>query len=456
MTRELARWRLSLFTLSFVVGIGMASWVTRTPAVRDGLGASTATMGLVLFGLSVGSMAGVLAGGPLVRRAGTRRVIVGGAGFLAAGVAVVALGAAAGSAPAVFAGLALFGMGSGSGEIALNIDGAELERRLRRPVLPAQHGSFSLGTLVGALVGIVLTAASVPVPWHLLGCAAVMVALAGWAVRGLPEASLGRRVVADDPVAGTAAVDAVVDALVEDGLPAATRGGATPDGATPDRSTPGVVPVPAGRPVWRDPALVLLGVALLALAFAEGSANDWLPLLTVDGLGLSEAGGSMVFAAFAAVMTIGRFSGQVLVARMGSPRVLVASVVTSAVGVLLVSYAPHPAVLVGGVALWGLGASLGFPVAISVAGEDPDRPHERVSAVATAGYLAFLVGPPVLGLLGEQHGLRTAILLVVALLALALAALSVRSRLLASARRTPVPASLDDARPGTAPDGAVR
>lgn len=453
MTRELARWRLSLFTLSFVVGIGMASWVTRTPAVRDGLGASTATMGLVLFGLSVGSMAGVLAGGPLVRRAGTRRVIVAGAGFLAAGVAVVALGAAAGSAPTVFAGLALFGMGSGSGEIALNIDGAELERRLRRPVLPAQHGSFSLGTLVGALVGIVLTAASVPVPWHLLGCAAVMVALAGWAVRGLPEASLGRRAVAGDPVVGVAVVDATVDAAVGDQPPGAARDRATPGGATPG-AVP--VPVPDGRPVWRDPALVLLGVALLALAFAEGSANDWLPLLTVDGLGLSEAGGSMVFAAFAAVMTIGRFSGQVLVARMGSPRVLVASVVTSAVGVLLVSYAPHPAVLVGGVALWGLGASLGFPVAISVAGEDPDRPHERVSAVATAGYLAFLVGPPVLGLLGEQHGLRTAILLVVALLALALAALSVRSRLLASARPTPVPASLDDARPDTAPDDAVR
>lgn len=404
-SHELARWRLSLFAFSFLVGIGMASWVTRTPAVRDAVGASTATMGLVLFGLSVGSMAGVIAGGPLVRRAGTRPIIGVGAAFLVAGVTVVALGAALGAAPGVFAGLLLFGIGSGAGEIALNIDGADVERRLGRPVLPAQHGCFSLGTLVGALVGIALTAANVPVLWHLLGCAALMGALAVAGFRSLPALAIGQVQATQAEQAAPVVVDIAAD---NDDAP-----------ATPRRT----------RSVWLDPALLLLGVALLALAFAEGSANDWLPLLTVDGLGLSEAAGSMVFAAFAAVMTIGRFSGQGLVARLGNQTVLLASVVTSAVGVALVSFAAHPAVVVGGVALWGLGASLGFPVAISVAGDTTDRPNERVSAVATAGYLAFLVGPPALGLLGEEHGLRLAILLVVALLAVAFAALVARARL---------------------------
>ncbi|WP_454299807.1 MFS transporter [Salana multivorans] len=407
-----SRWRLSLFAFSFLVGIGMASWVTRTPAVRDAVGASTAAMGLVLFGLSVGSMAGVIAGGPLVRRAGTRPIIGIGAAFLVAGVTVVAIGSALGAAPGVFAGLLLFGIGSGAGEIALNIDGADVERRLGRPVLPAQHGCFSLGTLVGALVGIALTAANVPVLWHLLGCAAIMGALAVAGFRGLPTLAIGQVQAAQSESAGPVVVDDVAD----DAPPAPRR----------------------TRSVWLDPTLLLLGVALLALAFAEGSANDWLPLLTVDGLGLSEAAGSMVFAAFAAVMTIGRFSGQALVARLGNQAVLLASVVTSAVGVALVSFAAHPAVVVGGVALWGLGASLGFPVAISVAGDTADRPNERVSAVATAGYLAFLVGPPALGLLGEEHGLRLAILLVVALLAVAFAALVVRARLAPAPKRSTV------------------
>ncbi len=58
--------------------------------------------------------------------------------------------------------------------------------------------------------------------------------------------------------------------------------------------------------------------------------------------------------------------------------------------------------------LWGIGASLGFPLTISAASDTgPDAP-KRVSVVAITGYLAFLVGPPLLGFLGEHFGLRSA------------------------------------------------
>ncbi|HCU4066628.1 TPA: hypothetical protein OUU25_000897 [Escherichia coli] len=71
------------------------------------------------------------------------------------------------------------------------------------------------------------------------------------------------------------------------------------------------------------------------------------------------------------------------------------------------------------VVLWGLGASLGFPLTISAASDTgPDAPT-RVSVVATTGYLAFLVGPPLLGYLGEHYGLRSAMLVVLALVILA-------------------------------------
>lgn len=67
------RWRAALFLFMLATGVSMASWVARTPAVRDALDVSTGAMGLVLFGLSVGSMAGVLVSGGLVRRHGGRR-----------------------------------------------------------------------------------------------------------------------------------------------------------------------------------------------------------------------------------------------------------------------------------------------------------------------------------------------------------------------------------------------
>ncbi len=72
-----------------------------------------------------------------------------------------------------------------------------------------------------------------------------------------------------------------------------------------------------------------------------------------------------------------------------------------------------------GVVLWGLGASLGFPVGMSAAADDPRTAAARVSAVATIGYFAFLVGPPVIGFLGDHVGLLHALTVVLVLVAVA-------------------------------------
>jgi fucose permease len=382
MNRSLYRRRLSLFAFMLIFGFGMASWVVRTPAVRDAVDASTATMGLILFGLSVGSMVGVISSGPLVKRLGARPVILAGAILGILGVSVVGLSSMLMSAPGVFVGLLLFGMAGGLGEIGLNIEGADVEAVLGAPVLPMLHGSFSLGTVVGALVGIGLTAIDFPVVWHLLGVAVGMTLIAAWAFRGIP--------------AGT-------------GKAASGAGTRAPKQLRP-------------RSVWRDPRLVVIGIVVLAMAFAEGAANDWLPLLMVDGHGMSATLGSLVYAGFAAMMTVGRFLGGPVVERFGRTTVLQVSAIIAIVGILTVVYSPNAIVAGIAVILWGLGASLGFPVAISAAGDSPDRAAERVSAVATSGYLAFLVGPPLLGFLGEHLGLRPAMLAVIAILLVAVCA----------------------------------
>ncbi|MGO4425643.1 sugar MFS transporter, partial [Streptomyces sp. MCAF7] len=82
--------------------------------------------------------------------------------------------------------------------------------------------------------------------------------------------------------------------------------------------------------------------------------------------------------------------------------------------------------------LWGIGASLGFPVALSAAGDSGDNSAARVSLAATLGYVAFLVGPPSLGQLGEHFGLRNALFLVLILV--------VAASFATPAARTPRPA----------------
>jgi MFS family permease len=165
--------------------------------------------------------------------------------------------------------------------------------------------------------------------------------------------------------------------------------------------------------------VLLIGLVVLGMAFAEGSANDWLSLAMVDGHGVDHAAGAAIFGVFVAAMTVGRVAGVRLLDRFGRVPVLRGSAALAVVGLLLVIVVPSVPVAVLGVVLWGLGASLGFPVGMSAAADDPRRATASVAAVATIGYVAFLIGPPLIGFLGQQFGLLRALLAVLALIVVA-------------------------------------
>lgn len=371
---------MALCVMQFATGLLVSSWVSRTPEIRDALHATTAVMGLVLTGLSVGSMAGVLCSARLVRRFGGWTVMVGGSGCSLTGVTAVAIGSATGSSVCVFLGLALCGWGYGSQEVALNIEASSIERLIGRPVLPAVHGSFSLGTVVGALAGIGAVAALVPVQWHLAVTVATAALAVGSTARWIPKGT-GRDSVR--PVRGARHHD-------------------------------------SGRSrIWGDRALVCVAFFVLAIALAEGSAYDWLPLIFVDGYGFEPLYGSVMFAVFATAMTVGRFSGSYILMRCGRVTVMRGCVCATLVGLVAVVLAPGPHVAGFAVVLWAIGAALGIPVAMSAASDDPRNAVARVGALASAAYAAFLVGPPVLGLVGQHSGLREAMLIVVAALVVA-------------------------------------
>jgi cyanate permease len=90
--------------------------------------------------------------------------------------------------------------------------------------------------------------------------------------------------------------------------------------------------------------------------------------------------------------------------------------VAAAAGVLVTVYGGSLPVMFVGIVVWGLGASLGFPVGMSAAADDPARAAVRVSAVATIGYAAFLAGPPLLGVLGDAVGTLHALVVVAILM----------------------------------------
>ena len=381
-TGSLRLWRSALVTVFFGAGIAVATWVTRTPAIRDALHATTAEMGLVIGASSVGSITGISLGSPLVARRGARFVIVTGMSGVALGLIVMALGVLTAESLVVALGMALFGYGMGTGEIGNNVSGVELEARMGHSVIPGLHGSYSLGTVIGALAGLAANRVHLPVPVHLLVVAALIaVAAIGWVRPHVPGAT-GR---APEESSGRPAAFPAPDG------PASPLGGGE------------------RRFAWVDRRLLGLAVIILGMALAEGSASDWLPLIVVDGYGSSAAVGSMVFAFFGLAMAIGRLSGGRGIDRFGRAPIMRVSAVVAAAGIGVVMVAPTLWLGALGVLMWGLGCSLGFPVALSASGEDPRHAARRAGFVATAGYSAFLIGPPLLGFLGQRVGLRHAI-----------------------------------------------
>nr|MDH4393794.1 MFS transporter [Aquabacterium sp.] len=76
-------------------------------------------------------------------------------------------------------------------------------------------------------------------------------------------------------------------------------------------------------------------------------------------------------------------------------------------GATLVLLAPHPAVALLGFGLMGVGTSAMFPLAMSAAAQATDRPAaQNVAALAQTSFIAFLVGPPLLGWVATSLGIR--------------------------------------------------
>ncbi len=389
--------RTAVASAFFLNGLAFATWVSRTPAVRDVLDLTPGRLGLLLLTMAAGAVVALPVSGAVARRVGTGRAVLGGAVGVGAGLVVAGLGAGVVGSPAVVAaGLFALGYGSGTWDVAMNLEGADVERRLRRTVMPRFHAAFSVGSVAGAGLGAAAAWLGLPVSVHLpLGGLAVVAAVALAVPAFLPRP------------AGTAPRSAG-----QTGGPAAAS----------DAPSPRELPVGRFRGVdaWREPRTLLVGLVVLVMAFTEGTANDWLAVGFVDGYGVTPAAGALVFGVFVTAMTVGRTAGTVALDRWGRVPVVLTTMAAAATGAVVAVLAGTLWLAVVGVALWGLGTSLGFPVGMSAAADDEERSGARVSVVATIGYAAFLAGPPLVGFLGDRVGVLAALLAVPVLLAPAL------------------------------------
>ncbi|WP_233493787.1 MFS transporter [Desertihabitans brevis] len=373
------RWRNAVFAIFFATGLGFAAWAARLPRVRDVLDASSATMGLLVLFLAIGSIVGLLASSHVISRIGSQRTIAVFFAVMALGMVVAGVGVALGSFVVIAAGLVLSGAGQGATDVSMNLNGAVAERALGQTVMPLFHAFFSLGTVAGAGLGALAERLAVSVTTQMVVLAVLLLALVLVSLRWTQSERVLEHTEAE----------------------------------------PGPTSWRERLAVWGTPTTWLIGLVVLGMALAEGSANDWVALAVVDGYGVTNEVGGVALVVFVTAMTVGRVAGVPLLDRLGRVVVVRATAVLAAFGLALTIFAPSVPLAFVGIALWGLGSSLGFPVGMSAAADDPRHAAARVSAVATIGYCAFLVGPPVIGFVGEAVGVLRALLVVLVLVAVA-------------------------------------
>jgi MFS family permease len=363
--RALRRARFAVVVAFLVSGAGFASWAARIPAVKDQVGLSTGELGIALLGPAIGSLALMPLAGVLMVRHGSR--VVTRATLVLCCVALP-LPALAPSLPLLLAALVLLGAGNGALDVAMNGQAVAVERRYGRPLLAGFHGIWSLGSLGGALAGGVAAAVGLaPLP-HLTLAAALLLAVGVAATRWL--------------------------------LPAAS-----------DREARGSLRL--ARP---SRTLALLGAIAFCGLLCEGASYDWSAVYLRDSLGSSEGLAVSGYIAFSLTMTGGRLVGDAVRARVGSRLLLGAAAAVAAAGFGTGIALADPVAAVAGFALLGAGLSCLVPIVLSAAGEATGLPAgAAIAAISTVGYLGFIVGPPLIGGLGELLTLPAALGVVVAL-----------------------------------------
>lgn len=369
----------TLFVYFFVFGMVGSSWVVRLPEVRSALHISTAQLGLVLFAGAIGAMTGILLAGRYVAKFGSRAGALLGFNLVFLGYIGQATGVALESVALVSLSAVISGLGYGLGDVAINVEGTDMEKRLSRSLMPPLHGAYSIGTLAGAGIGTIAIAIGVPLPFQIYALCAIVAVVAWTTIRLLPR---------------------------ETGRASSTES----SGASEKPPT-----------VWRDPRIVFLGLALLCITLGEGAGLDWLALSMVDEYLTDPVRASIAFAVMMAAMTVVRFTGGFIIDRFGRVPVLRSFAVAGIIGLLLIILSHVYWLALVGAALWGVGVALGFPVLLSAAADgDTAGSSRRVSVVASFGYIAFLSGPPILGFIGEAWGLLNMFYILVALFAASL------------------------------------
>ena len=347
----------------FMNGALFATWVSRIPYIQDRLSLSEGALGVILMGMSIGVLSALSVAGGIIARFGSRLVTTTGAIVMCIVVASIAW---APHPVVLWIMLFVFGASLSTMDVAMNAQAVLVEKEEDRPLMSSFHASFSIGGLVGAVVGSGMEFWAVSPPVHFASAAILLsggIFLFKWLLYDNAGAHSGSRVFQIPP-----------------------------------------------KVLWP------LGAVAFCTALGEGTMADWSAVYLTKAIQSDASIAALGFAAFSLTMTFGRLIGDWLKGVLDPVVIVRWGGIMATVGLLASVLTSNYIVVLIGFACVGLGLANCMPLAFSAAGNQTGIPAgTSIAGVASIGYAGFLAGPPFVGLIAEELSLRIALLIIAAL-----------------------------------------
>lgn len=346
--------RIAISSFFFIAGICFASWASRIPNIKLQLSLSEAALGGLLFALPVGLMTSLPISGWLVSRFGSKRIMQ--ISSLVYPLLLIEIGYC-NSIFQLACLLFFFGLFGNMMNISANTQAVGVEHLYKRTIMASFHGVWSLAGFTGAAIGTLMIGLCISPLIHFIIIAILTISISLIAQRKAIEK--------DDNKAGST--------------------------------------------FFAKPDMVLFKLGLIAFCCmaAEGTMFDWSGVYFQKIVHAPTSLITIGYAAFMCSMATGRFVGDKLVAAFGKKRMLQASGIVIAIGLLIAVIFPSLLFATIGFLLVGFGVSSVVPLVYSQAGKSTKlSPGMALAAVSSIGFLGFLVGPPIIGFIAEAFGLQ--------------------------------------------------
>lgn len=420
---RLRRARLGAALLFLVNGAVFANLLPRLPQIKDAFELSNSVYGFVVIAFPLGSLLAGTAPAPIMRRWGSGRTAVMGSVAIALMILLAGVSGGIGGGLLVLLAyivpLMLAGMLDAITDTAQNAQALDVQRAMGRSILNSMHALWSLGSVIGGLMGTAALALQVPLAVHLAISGILFSAVAVFA---------GTRVLTMEEVARVrplAESSAQQDALPADGpepaqdLPGLSEQDAPGVAAAAHEPSSGAASAATASPGSAGPArravlmLLLISVVSITGVMVEDLGQNWSALYLSQVLEASATMAGLGLVALMCAQFIGRLLGDRMVDRLGHVTMARLGAVGIAAGLGLVVAAPAPAAAVAGFFLAGLGPATLVPSAYHAADLVPGlRPGTGLAVVSWLMRGAFLSLSPFVGVVSDALGLRLAFLVI--------------------------------------------